>query len=180
MKSPTDVLKDIFLLPFTVLGFLFKKQMLTKKEGAAFATRHEYSEYLHSRNTGVLVDGKNLRLSDTDSFSNVCVIAKTGRGKTVGYIAPVILDKARQNASMVVNDPSGELFAKTSGYMQSRGFKIVHINPDNLSASHRFNPLLEAQTNTEIDKMATLIIRSGLDENDFWAKGATQFVSLFS
>ncbi|SET71247.1 type IV secretory system conjugative DNA transfer family protein [Thalassotalea agarivorans] len=179
MKSPTESLWEIFKLPFRIIGFLFKREVLTKQEGASFAKRHEFSSYLNSGNDGVLVDGNRLRISSTDSFSNICVIAKTGRGKTAGYIAPVILDKAKDKASLVVNDPSGELFQKTSGYMKSKGFRVIHITPDNLTTSHRFNPLMEAKTNTEIDKMATLLVRAGLDEDDFWAKGATQFVSLF-
>lgn len=179
MLSPLQIVIESAKLPFRLLAYLFMKNVLISQSGASFASKNEASSYLSPNNKGLLVDGNNLRLSKKDSFSNVCVIAKVGRGKTAGYIAPVIFDHADRNASLVVNDPSGELFELTSGIMEKRGYRVIYLNPDNLAHSHQFNPLNEAQTDIDIDKMADLLVQSGLAEEDFWSKGCTQFASLF-
>jgi type IV secretion system protein VirD4 len=71
------------------------------------------------------------------SFQNVCVVARVGAGKTSRYIISNVLDRAKRNCSIVVNDPKGEVFAETSGYLQSRGFKVIAINPEDLGGSSK-------------------------------------------
>lgn len=179
MKSPLEIVIESAKMPFKAIGYLLAKNLQVTRSGAKFASKSEISRYLNPSNTGLLVDGNNLRLSERDSFSNVCVIAKVGRGKTAGYIAPVIFDHAQRNASLVVNDPSGELFDLTSGVMQKNGYRVIYLNPEKLESSHQFNPLNEAQSEIDIDKIADVLIQAGLSEDDFWAKGCTQFTSLF-
>jgi len=85
-----------------------------RKEGAEFARPHEVSEYLSRSNSGLLLDGKDLRLSEQVSFQNVAVYGITGKGKSTAIARPAILDKGKDEAVLIVNDMSGDLHRDTS------------------------------------------------------------------
>lgn len=160
-------------------GLIFGK-FLKREGGARLLTSSETSSLLAPRNTGLLIDGQEGRLSERESFQNVAVIARVGAGKTSRYIIPAVLDRAKRNCSIVVNDPKGEVFAETSGYLQSRGFKVIAINPEDLAGSSRFNPLLEARTDIEIEQVAEILVKAGAgnSKDEFWNHGATRLVSV--
>jgi len=174
-------------LPLRIFGrwlkYLIVGYALKDKTGASFAPKSSYREYLNNSNTGLLLDGNDLRLSEKNSFQNVAVMARVGTGKTSRYIIPNVLDKARRKCSIVVNDPKGEVFDQTSGYMQQRGYKIIVIDPEDLSRSSHFNPLAETRDSIELEQLAEILVRSGIPSNsgkdDFWLQGAIRFVSLF-
>ncbi len=155
-------------------------KFLKRQSGARLLTSSETSSFLATRNTGLLIDGQEGRLSERESFQNVCVVARVGAGKTSRYIIPNVLDRAKRNCSIVVNDPKGEVFAETSGYLQSRGFKVIAINPEDLGGSSRFNPLLEARTDIEIEQVAEILVKAGAgnSKDEFWNHGATRLVSV--
>lgn len=156
-------------------------KILKKTEGARLLTARETSDLLSSRNTGLLLDGQEGRLSERESFQNVAVIARVGAGKTSRYIIPNVLDRAKSKSSMVVNDPKGEVFEKTSGYLQSRGYKVIAINPEDIARSSRFNPLLEARNDIEIEQIAEILVRAGAggsNKDEFWNNGAVRLVSV--
>lgn len=100
--------------------FLLDSQSLKSKSGAKFANRWDYRSYLSSKHKGLLLDGQSLRLSERESFQNVCVIARVGAGKTSQYIIPNVLDKANHNCSMVINDPKGEVMSKHQNISKTR------------------------------------------------------------
>lgn len=185
MRAPRT--KDIVSWPFRLMGTGLKYLLLgytTKStSGASFAPQKQYREFLNASNRGLLLDGVDLRLSERDSFQNVALMARVGTGKTTRYVVPNVLDKARTHCSMVINDPKGEVFALTSGYMQKRGFKVITIDPEDLTPSSRFNPLMEARELIELEQIAEILVRSGLPsssgKDDFWLQGAIRFVSLF-
>lgn len=162
-----------------IYALVFGK-FLKHEGGARLLTSSETGNLLAPRNTGLLIDGQEGRLSERESFQNVAVVARVGAGKTSRYIIPNVLDRAKRNCSIVVNDPKGEVFAETSGYLQSRGFKVIAINPEDLGGSSRFNPLLEAKDDIEIEQVAEILIKagSGNSKDEFWSHGATRMVSV--
>ena len=156
-------------------------QFLKSHSGARLQNARQISAWLNSSNTGLLIDGDQGRLSERVSFQNVCVTASVGTGKTTRYIVPNVLDKAKQNCSLVVNDPKGEVFEITSGYMQSRGFEVVVINPEDISRSSTFNPLAEARSDIEIEQIAEILIKAGTGgqaKDPIWDNGAVRLVSI--
>lgn len=185
MKKPSDTITGALTLPFRGLaygaGLVVKGRLLTQQSGAKFAKRRDYRDWLNAGNTGLLVDGENLRLSEPESFQNVCLIARVGAGKTSRYIIPNVLDKAARNCSLVVNDPKGEVFAATSAAMARAGYRIVVIDPEHPETSSRFNPLSEIRDDIELEQVAEILVRSGNpdDKDGFWNKGASRFVALF-
>jgi type IV secretory pathway TraG/TraD family ATPase VirD4 len=176
-----DAFRSIFEILFSILRFLFYKDTSKKIEGAAFAKPSEYGAFLHARQAGLLLDGQSLRLSETDSFQNVCVVARVGAGKTSRYIIPNVLNRAGEACSLVVNDPKGEVYCQTSRFMREAGFDVIVLDPENLMRSNRFNPLLEVRNDIEFEQLAELLVKCGNpDERDgFWNKGAARFVGLF-
>jgi type IV secretory pathway TraG/TraD family ATPase VirD4 len=154
---------------------------LKREGGARLLTARETGEILSPRNTGLLLDGQSGRLSERESFQNVCVMARVGAGKTSRYIIPNVFDKAKRNCSMVINDPKGEVFEATSGYLQANGFRVIAINPEDLTKSARFNPLLEAKTDIELEQVAEILIKAGSggsDRDAFWDNGAIRLVAV--
>ena len=181
-----SVARSILILPFKLMWrvavFLFKGKLLRKEEGAAFSQRWQYTQHLNSRNTGLLLDGDSLKISDSESFQNVCCIARVGAGKTSRYIIPNVLEKASQKCSLVINDPKGEVYEATSKHLHNRGFDVVVINPEDLTHSSCFNPLTEADNAIELDQIAEILVKSGgsgSDKDSFWESGAVRFVSVF-
>lgn len=163
-----------------ILYIIFFGKLLKRTDGARLLSNSEKDNLLSSRNIGLLMDGQDGRLSERESFQNVCVVARVGAGKTSRYIIPNVLDRAKRNCSIVVNDPKGEVFSETSGYMQSRGFKVIVINPDDIEQSSTFNPLLEAKTDIEIDQVAEILIKAGAgySKDEFWNNGAIRLISI--
>lgn len=68
----------------------------------------------------------------------------TRSGKTVSYIIPQLLYFARlkdrdEKPLLVITDPKGELWNKTSGHMQQGGYECIKIDLTNIEESGRFN-----------------------------------------
>lgn len=163
--------------------FIVRGKLLRREEGAEFAKRGEYGKYLNSSNTGLLLDGVGLKLSEQESFQNVCVIAKIGAGKTSRYIIPNVLNRASYKCSMVINDPKGEVHQATAGYLARKGYEIIVLKPEDPNSPHGFNPLAECRDEVEMEQIAEILLKCGspnaLGKDEFWVNGAIRFVSLF-
>ncbi len=74
--------------------------------------------------------------------TQVLLIGSTGSGKTLRIIMPSIWVMAEAGESMVLTDPKGELYQKTSGFLENMGYKIIMLDFRNLKKSKNFwNPL---------------------------------------
>lgn len=143
----------------------------------------EANRFLNPLNKGVVLDGKNKRLSTKDSFNHMGIIARTGGGKTTGYIIPNILKFANNNNSMIVTDLSGELYQKTSGYLKKKGFKVYVLDPEDLNVSLSYNPLYYALDSISIDEIVNVLIKSSnpgeVKQSDkIWLDGAKTFLNI--
>jgi len=127
--------------------------------------------FLNPKNKGILL-GKH-RLALEESYKNLCLIAPTGSGKTTRYVIPNIL---RCTGSVVVTDPSGEIFQKTSGHMKKRGYKIQVLSPADLNTSLRFNPLSKAHTPQELKQVATTLGMQNGGSDPFWTATAINLI----
>lgn len=134
-------------------------------------------------NDGLLVDGKNKRLSSKESFNHLALFSRTGGGKTTSYVLPNIYKLATQKCSMVITDLSGEIYDKTSSYLHKQGFTIYILDPKNLDESIRYNPLEYAKDSMSIDMVSEILLSSsGLKgtkaEDKIWSDGAKNFISI--
>ncbi|PIW00544.1 MAG: hypothetical protein CO094_00895 [Anaerolineae bacterium CG_4_9_14_3_um_filter_57_17] len=92
-----------------------------------------------------------------------------------------MLSRAKTKSSLVVNDPKGEVFAATARFMQAQGFRIITINPEDVETSSRFNPLLEAKSDIELEQVAEVLVRAGSgnsSKDQFWDNGAVRLVAV--
>jgi len=145
---------------------------------------NEKHKLFSSFNNGLLIDGYKHRLSQKDSFNHFALISRTGGGKTTSYVIPNILKLAEEKNSMVITDISGELYEQTSGYLESKGYKIYVLNPENLDESIGYNPFYYATDSIKIDELVTILIQSAKDNKSnsenmsFWKAGAKSFMSM--
>src|SRR5882724_11490549 len=136
----------------------------------------ERRSFLRAKNDGLILAPRK-RLSRADSHTNVCLVAPTGSGKTTRYVIPNVL---QVEGSVVVTDPAGEIFAKTSGHLQERGFAIQVLQPADLCHCLRFNPLHYWRKPQELRQLATMLGLStaGRNSDPFWSTSAINLLAL--
>lgn len=177
-QSSRNVFNHFALKP--VRGFF---GLFTGQSSKGMMGTFEKRKFLNPFNKGLVLDGEEARLSDKDSFNHMGIIARTGGGKTSTYIIPNILKLAQDKNSMIVTDLSGELYAKTSGFLKKKGFNVYVLDPEDLATSIGYNPLYYALSSVEIDEIAEILIRSANPgqikaEDKMWLDGAKTFLTI--
>jgi type IV secretion system protein VirD4 len=113
---------------------------------------------------------------------NNLIVGGAGSGKTAGYIINNILHHTE--SSLVVTDPKGELYEKTSEAKREQGYKVRLINFKDIECSDRYNPFDYIRKETDALKVAkTIIMNSGGNakelKGDFWDKAESALLSAF-
>lgn len=149
------ILGTVFALVVILIAFA----LVFQKQVTRFQRPWEKGRIINRFHKGLLIDGAGRnRLSQKNSFEHVALISPTGGGKTTRYIVPNLL--SLDDCSMVVTDPSGEIFQQTAGYLEKKGFRIEVLNLEEPGMSRGYNPVAKASTFTEIDKLAAVLMRS--------------------
>ena len=84
-------------------------------------------------------NGKTLWVDDGE-YHNL-IIGSTGSGKTQCVIFPMVQCLAKHGESMVITDPKGEIYEKTSEMLRRKGYDIILLNFRNPSKGNAWNPL---------------------------------------
>ncbi len=149
----------------------------------AFKRNREYSadfisqgSILSSGYGGFCLTGRR-NLSVKHSYQNALIIGGTGTGKSSVVLIPSLFT---MQGSFVVNDPSGELFSKSSGYLVQRGYEVKVLNFANPSISCGFNPLIRAITSSDIQKISSMLIENtlGKAKDPFWSLQGTALLTM--
>ena len=157
----------------------WQTKRIQEENAGRFIDEKERRTLLSASNSGLLLDGARLRLSDDDSFRNLALIATTGAGKTSTFIIPNLL--SLDGRSIVATDPSGALYDRTAADLKARGYKVLRLAPADLASSVGFNPLERARTFPEMQEIAHILIRTpnhGSKVDPFWVAGAEEIVSI--
>ena len=94
--------------------------------------------------------GLSLNNKKVNRSANVLVIGGTGTGKTFKYIKPNLL---QENASVIVTDPSGDIFRSFAPYLLSKGYNVYLFNASDFGMSNHYNPLMNVfDSNGEISE----------------------------
>ena len=113
------VITILFSFLFTVIkgiGELLISLFLVQKRKTEYdADFASVNELLSAFNSGYCLDGRHCETIQ-DSFKNAIIFGSTGNFKSSGILIPTIL-RMRGYASLIINDPSKELFLKTSGVL---------------------------------------------------------------
>lgn len=87
----------------------------------------------------LLSDGKEAYVDGADTHT--LIFGATGSKKTRLFCMPLIGLFAGAGESFVVTDPKGELYAKTAGFVKSKGYKTVVLNFRDIGYGDMWNPL---------------------------------------
>jgi type IV secretory pathway TraG/TraD family ATPase VirD4 len=163
-------------------GKLLVRVLITGKKsapaGARFKGFFEAMRHLHLGHGGLILDGNRNRISDKNSFRHLVLVAPTGAGKTTRFVIPNVLQLDR--CSMVITDPSGEIWEHTSGALRERGFDVQVLNLADPAASIGYNPLAMVRTPLQSAETARVIVRSSPaskgHNSEFWNQGAESLI----
>lgn len=104
---------------------------------------------------------KNVTLKASKSYEHVCILGPTGAGKSTSFFIPSLLE-ADGTHSFVVTDPKGELCYKTRDYLESKGIRVIQLEPLSPKRNkYYYNPLLICEDNTQIRELSQLILING-------------------
>jgi len=87
----------------------------------------------------LISDGKTAYIDNSDAHT--LIVGSTGSKKTRLFGLPLINLCAMAGESFIATDPKGELYNRTSGLVQSKGYQLVVLNFRDLMQSDYWNPL---------------------------------------
>ena len=76
---------------------------------------------------------------DNGEYHNL-VIGATGSGKTECVVKPLVNLLSKKGESMVITDPKGEIYEKTSEMLRRKGYNIILLNFRNRNCFLQHNP----------------------------------------
>ena len=151
----------VFIISLAGLVFTCKSYFFEFEKGFGFTTEKKLDGYNHwcdkktmqkelkpvlatsikadAGGIPLINDGKTLWVDDGE-YHNL-IIGSTGSGKTQCIIFPMVQSLAKHNESMVITDPKGEIYEKTSEMLRRRGYNIVLLNFRNPQNGNAWNPL---------------------------------------
>lgn len=130
--------------------------------------------------------GLSLNNKKVNRSANVLVIGGTGTGKTFKYIKPNIL---QENCSMIITDPSGDIFRSFAPYLLSRGYNVYLFNASDFTMSNHYNPLVNVYdsngniSETKVDILVDLYMKNAKagkesgGSDPFWDKSEKAFLT---
>ena len=93
----------------------------------------------------------------------------SGAGKSASYVIPNALQLL---GSYVFTDPKGELYDKTAGYFESKGYNVKVLNLVNPENSDGYNPLSHIKNEIDVDVIANTIMKGqssdGSQSDPYW------------
>lgn len=99
-----------------------------------FMSKNPRDNLLFTEHIGLSLD--NTKANRT---ANVVVIGGSGTGKTYKFVKPNIM---QQNCSMLITDPSGDIYRSFGGYLLDKGFNVYLFNVKDMELSNHYNPLM--------------------------------------
>src|ERR1043165_6981546 len=97
-------------------------------------------------------------LSINKSYSNAICFGGSSSGKSSVVLIPSILKMTE--SSLVIHDPSKELFLKTATAKKAQGFEIKRLDYPNPSQSQKYNPLYRVKTISDIKKLSKILVQT--------------------
>lgn len=117
------------------------------------------------------------------------VIGATGSGKTQTVILPMVHSLAKAKESMIITDPKGEIYEKTSNMLRARGYQILLLNFRDPQNGNAWNPMslpyqMYKSGNQDkaielLDDLALNILYDDSNKNadPFWEKTSADYFS---
>ena len=143
----------------------------------------------NSKSAGVpLILNDNEMWVDNSEYHSL-VIGATGSGKTQTVILPLVHSLAKAKESMIITDPKGEIYEKTSNMLRSRGYQILLLNFRDPQNGNAWNPMSlpyqmykSGNQDKAIELLDDLALNILYDESNqnadpFWEKTSADYFS---
>lgn len=143
----------------------------------------------NSPSAGVpLILNENEMWVDNSEYHSL-VIGATGSGKTQTVILPLVHSLAKAKESMIITDPKGEIYEKTSNMLRSRGYQILLLNFRDPQNGNAWNPMSlpyqmykSGNQDKAIELLDDLALNILYDESNqnadpFWEKTSADYFS---
>jgi type IV secretion system protein VirD4 len=169
-----SAIESTFEWGFDTIDNLFRS---TSKGSQSFdASFGAETTVLNRYNKGITVTGIR-KLSLSDSYQNAIFAGGPGTGKSSTVAIGTALTA---EGSKIISDPANEI-VMTAGYLHSQGYKILRLNFSDPSVSAGYNPIARAETSSQIQRVATMLVESSLGGNKadkFWNSQAVNLISM--
>lgn len=178
ITTAAEILGGLFKLLLELIGL--GASAFAKRDGTYTATFAPQRELLSRRHQGFCLTGVR-SLTRKDSSRHVVVFSPSGGGKSTVVVVPSILRITERPCSLVVHDPSGELYNLTSGTLAARGFRVRRISFAHPEGGDRYNPMARAHKNADLRKVSTMIVRHAMGGNKadpFWDQSASSLITV--
>lgn len=162
IETNNNILMNIILLLslFAIIFILYIEPKLNIKKiknknehgSSKFADIKEIDKTFRKENLDDIQDGgfpiwfekKNKKFENVyfdDSSPHWTLIGSTGSGKSTCVVLPecIMFATAKKKRSIIVTDPKGEIFTKTSRIFKDNGYNIITIDFRNPNLSNRIN-----------------------------------------
>ena len=143
----------------------------------------------HAKAAGVplILNEKEMWVDNGEYHS--LVIGATGSGKTQTVILPMVYSLAKAKESMIITDPKGEIYEKTSNMLRAKGYQILLLNFRDPQNGNSWNPMalpyqIYKSGNQDkaielLDDLALNILYDDSNKNadPFWEKTSADYFS---
>ena len=135
----------------------------------------------------LILNEKEMWVDNGDYHS--LVIGATGSGKTQTVILPQVHSLAKARESMIITDPKGEIYEKTSNMLRAKGYQILLLNFRDPQNGNAWNPMnlpyqMYKKGNQDkaielLDDLALNILydESNKNQDPFWEKTSADYFS---
>ena len=198
----------LFLIVMVGVFFSVSSYFFEREKGFGFSTQKKdkgYSRWCKTREMkktlkevdisadkidhagiAIISDGKKMWVDDGEAHN--LVVGATGSGKTQIVSFPMIKLLAKAGESMIMTDPKGELYEKTSEMLREKGYNIVVLNFRDPQKGNAWNPMnlpykLYKEGNMDkavelLDDLALNILYEEKNSGDpFWEKSGADYFS---
>ena len=144
------------------------------------------ADKLEHAGIAVISDGKKMWVDDGEAHN--LVIGATGSGKTQCCVFPMIRILAKAGESMIMTDPKGELYEKTSEMLRDLGYNVVILNFRDPQKGNAWNPMNlpykmyhDGNMDKSVELLDDLALNILYDEKNsgdpFWEKSGADYFS---
>lgn len=99
---------------------------------------------------------------------NICIFGSSGSMKTIGFLLTNLLELSLYKKSIIVTDPKGEIYRKTSSYFKNINYTVKVLNLNDMKHSDRWNPLAENEDINDVQTSSNVIISNTQRHNSRW------------
>ena len=143
----------------------------THKQKAQFGNANTI---LKKRHKGFNFGGRK-NISTQASFRGALIIGSSGSGKSRHCIIPSI---RTMDGSLVIHDPSGELYEATRKDVVAKGFEVKRFNPSDQRISESFNYLKGVSSFGEASRKARSLVEASYgNQLSFWETSAIDIIA---